>query len=204
MATSSQASEKTPSSSLIPTAEQISAVFRKDGLSPGTIRDVTAGVDDPRIKALAKLAILKVFRYFHEDPRGFGLIIPRKDIVVTDEHDRPLYTVAEHYEDSIPAVMVAPPAYFKDTTVRGQLERRYGLSRSASPDYIIGYLAAHSTVHHIQHLQHRVDKAPDRITDIETDSLATKRYRQLPSEREAHAVGLRTIKGIWKELFSTN
>lgn len=201
--TANQGAEKIPPMSLIPTREQITAVYQRDGLLPDVIKDLTPGADNEKAILLAKLAILKVFEHFHEDPTGFGVAVLKGGITVMDEQDQPLYKIAEHYFERFPAAGVASTSFLNDATIKYQLEKRYGIPYLASPDFIIGYLAAHSTVHHIQLIQNRLGNVNEKIHNIETDTGAINSYMEIPEEKEAHEVGLEVMKVIWKEVFSS-
>jgi hypothetical protein len=125
-------------SPFVPSWEQVEKLLEEEGLAPESLPIGTLysdGYDDKKITALAKLAILKVFERYNEDPAGFKLAIPKGVIEGVDSYGEVVRTIAELYLPGQNAVAVAPPSYFDDDKtflVRYQMARRSGLPAAAT------------------------------------------------------------------------
>jgi hypothetical protein len=123
---------------LVPSWEQVEKLLEEEGLTPESLPIGTLysdGYDDKETIALAKLAILKVFQSYNEDPTGFKLAIPKGVIEGVDSYGEVVRTIAELYLPGQNAVAVAPPSYFDDDKtflVRYQMARRSGLPAAAT------------------------------------------------------------------------
>lgn len=154
--------------------------------------------DDADILPLAIATVVMVFEEFGyslNDTEGFSVKSP-KGLIVTKLGSGAPRMLVEHYDGDTNTVYVANRLSYDDD-IRRQLESRYNIPANVSEDYLMTYLIAHSTVHHIQKLQNRREKNPKGYKD--NPEKFVKEALELQTEKEAHNVGIKIADDIWQK-----
>jgi hypothetical protein len=155
--------------------------------------------DEEDIFPLAVAAVAMVFKeygYSIEDTKGLSIVSPKGPIVMTLEGGKQI-TLVENYDEDTNTIAVANSLFYDDD-IRGQLKTFYNIPTNASEQYLITYLIAHSTVHHIQKIQNRMMKHPKGYKH--DPGAVVKEVLELDTEKEAHNVGVKVADKIWQEV----
>lgn len=152
--------------------------------------------DDEDMHSLVTVAVTMVFEaygYKLEDTKDLSVISP-KGAIVAPLKDGTQRMLIEYYEEDKKVIYIANRLFYDDD-IRKQLEGYYNIPTDVSEDYLMVYLTAHSTVHHIQNLQQRMGKNPEGYKD--NPGGFVKEVLELETEKEAHNVGIRVADEIW-------